>query len=88
MSSTANLVFVFIALGMVIGGVFVIANGFVSEPTPGTTIPSVHNSSTNNTVVLVNTVGVIGIDVLIPAMILLAAVIAIVAISIAGRKRR
>lgn len=86
MSNTSNLVFVFIAITLVVGGMILALGGMLSEPLRPTNITGVPNTTANATQTIIQTVGASATSYLLPVILIVAVLVVISAIYMFKRR--
>lgn len=86
MSNTSNLVFVFIAITLVVGGMILALGGMLSEPTSPANITGAPNATANATQTIIQTVGVSSTAYLLPVILIVAVLVVISAIYLFKRR--
>lgn len=86
MSNTANLVFAFIAITLVVGGMILALGGMLSAPIAPSTISGAPNTTANATVSIIKTVGMSSTQYLLPVLLIIAVLVVISAVYMFRRK--
>lgn len=85
--NTPKFVFMFIVAATVVAGLLILGISMLAESPVSTTIPSAPTENVNMTSGMISTVGTLSVDLALPALILIAALVAISAIYLFTKRR-